>query len=144
MTPENQVVNSIVEWIRLQPRRGFVSIYYNGTMRGRKPGKWFVKGHSDLIGDWCGKALYIEVKAPGEKPDKDQLEFLEARRKTGAIAFWTDSVHHAIGILQGASALPGRLALDDKNGSAKRQAADLGNIDPEPRGALFVAGVESD
>lgn len=46
-----------------------------------------------------GKAFYIEVKLPGEKPRQDQEKFLEAMRKTGAIAGCAHSVEEALEIV---------------------------------------------
>ena len=58
-------------------------------------------GESDIMGHRCadGKAFYIEVKLPGEKPRQDQLDFLEAMRKTGAIAGWCTSIKEALEIV---------------------------------------------
>lgn len=47
-----------------------------------------------------GKALYIEVKLPGEKPRPDQEKFLEAMRKTGAIAGCAHSVEEALALVK--------------------------------------------
>ncbi len=48
-----------------------------------------------------GMAFYVEIKLPGEKPRKDQLEFLEAMRNSGAIAGWATSIPEAIEIVFG-------------------------------------------
>lgn len=53
-----------------------------------------IRGHR--ISD--GRALYIEVKLPGEKPRADQVKFLEAMRETGAIAGVAHSVEEALEI----------------------------------------------
>lgn len=60
-----------------------------------------VHGESDIMGHRVsdGKAIYIEVKLPGEKPRKDQEKFLEAMRKTGAIAGCAHSVEEALEIV---------------------------------------------
>lgn len=59
------------------------------------------KGESDVWGHRCsdGKAFYIEVKQPGEEPRPDQYAFLEAMRRTGAIAGWCTSVEGALKIV---------------------------------------------
>ena len=60
------------------------------------------KGDSDIRGHRPdGKAFYVEVKLPGEKPRKEQLNFLEAMRKSGAIAGWATSIPEAIKIVFG-------------------------------------------
>ena len=55
-------------------------------------------GFSDLVGviPGTGRAIFIEVKAPGNKPTALQLEFLERRRAEGAVAFWADGVDSAL------------------------------------------------
>ena len=57
-------------------------------------------GEADIWGHRCsdGKALYIEVKLPGEEPRDDQKKFLNAMRKTGAIAGCAHSVEEALKI----------------------------------------------
>lgn len=60
-------------------------------------------GQSDVWGHRPddGKAFYVEVKLPGEKPRKDQLDFIEAMKATGAIAGWCTSIKEAIEIVFG-------------------------------------------
>lgn len=58
-------------------------------------------GEADIWGVRApdGKAIFIEVKVPGETPRKKQIDFLAAMRKAGAIAGWCDSVQGAIDIV---------------------------------------------
>ena len=58
-------------------------------------------GESDIMGHRCsdGKAIYIEVKLPGENPREDQRKFLDAMLKTGAIAGVAHSVEEALEIV---------------------------------------------
>ena len=60
------------------------------------------KGESDIWGHRCadGKAFYIEVKLPGETPRQNQLNFIEAMKKTGAIAGWCTSVNEALRLVE--------------------------------------------
>ena len=59
-------------------------------------------GQSDIWGHRPdGKAFYIEVKLPGEKPRQDQQNFIAAMQNTGAIAGWCTSVEDAIKIVFG-------------------------------------------
>ena len=67
---------------------------YGGTVRVGTPGEADIYGH-----DPNGRAFYIEVKLPGEKPRKNQLQFLEAMRNSGAIAGWCTSVEEALDIV---------------------------------------------
>ena len=58
-------------------------------------------GESDIWGHRPdGKAFYIEVKLPGEYPRQNQLKFLEAMKRTGAIAGWCTSVEGALRIVE--------------------------------------------
>ena len=58
-------------------------------------------GESDIFGHRIsdGKALYIEVKLPGEQPRQDQEKFLNAMRAAGAIAGCAHSVEEALSIV---------------------------------------------
>ena len=60
-------------------------------------------GESDIWGVRSpdGKAFFIEVKLPGEKPRQNQLDFIEAMKKTGAIAGWCTSIPEALSIVFG-------------------------------------------
>lgn len=59
-------------------------------------------GESDITGHRMsdGRALYIEVKLPGEHPRPDQKKFLDAMAKTGAIAGVAHSVEEALEIVK--------------------------------------------
>ena len=58
-------------------------------------------GESDIYGHRKdGKAFYLEVKLPGEKPRKNQIYFIEAMYRSGAIAGWCTSVEDAIRIVE--------------------------------------------
>ena len=59
-----------------------------------------VPGESDIWGHRPdGRAFYIEVKLPGEEPRQNQLDFIEAMKKSGAIAGWCTSVEEALKIV---------------------------------------------
>ena len=54
-------------------------------------------GFPDLLGVIPGgRALFVEVKRPGNKPTDLQTRFLESFRLKGAVAFWADSVESAL------------------------------------------------
>lgn len=59
-------------------------------------------GESDIMGHRIvdGKALYIEVKLPGESPRPDQQKFLNAMTCAGAIAGCAHSVEEALDIVR--------------------------------------------
>lgn len=68
---------------------------YGGIVRVGQHGESDIMGHR--ISD--GKAIYIEVKLPGEQPRPDQKKFLDAMIKTGAIAGCAHSVEEALEIV---------------------------------------------
>lgn len=69
---------------------------YGGTVNVGHHGESDIMGHR--ISD--GKALYIEVKLPGEHPREDQKKFLKAMANTGAIAGVAHSVEEALSLVQ--------------------------------------------
>ena len=69
---------------------------YGGVVRVGQHGESDIMGHR--ISD--GRAIYIEVKLPGEKPRPDQQKFLDAMRNTGAISGCAHSVEEALRIVE--------------------------------------------
>ena len=59
-------------------------------------------GESDITGHRIsdGRAIYIEVKLPGEHPRPDQEKFLQAMANTGAITGVAHSVEEALEIVK--------------------------------------------
>jgi hypothetical protein len=89
-----------------------VALCENGCVaRNHTVGQFFTKyggivnigqrGESDIFGHRIsdGKAIYIEVKLPGETPRQDQEKFLNAMRAAGAIAGCAHSVEEALAIV---------------------------------------------
>ena len=70
---------------------------YGGRVTIGKEGEADVWGHRPTD----GKAFYIEVKLPGEKPRKNQIDFIQAMRETGATAGWATSIPEALQIVFG-------------------------------------------
>lgn len=68
---------------------------YGGIVHIGKHGESDIMGHR--ISD--GRALYIEVKLPGEKPREDQQQFLDAMSRTGAISGVAHSVEEALSLV---------------------------------------------
>lgn len=102
MNPETKLQNQII-----------VALCENGCVaRNHTVGQFYTKyggivnignhGESDIMGHRIsdGKALYIEVKLPGESPRPDQKKFLEAMRKTGAISGVAHSIEEALDIVK--------------------------------------------
>ena len=93
--------------------RIIVALCKNGCVaRNHTVGQFFTKygtlvnighhGESDIMGHRIsdGKAIYIEVKLPGEEPREDQQRFLEAMAAAGAIAGCAHSVKEAIELVK--------------------------------------------
>ena len=100
INPETKLQNQII-----------VALCQNGCVaRNHTVGQFFTKyggivnvgrhGESDIMGHRIsdGKAIYIEVKLPGEHPREDQQKFLDAMKRTGAIAGCAHSVEEALEI----------------------------------------------
>ena len=101
MNPETILQNKII-----------VALCSNGCIaRNHTVGQFYTKyggvvnigshGEADIWGHRIsdGKALYIEVKLPGEHPREDQRKFLEAMSATGALAGVAHSVEEALNIV---------------------------------------------
>ena len=71
--------------------------------RDGRPVRIGIPGQSDLCGHRPvdGRAWYIEVKKPGEKPRENQERFLRQMRDSGALAGVAHSVEEAVGIVFG-------------------------------------------
>ena len=102
MNPETILQNQII-----------VALCKNGCVaRNHTVGQFYTKygglirvgqhGESDIMGHRIsdGRAIYIEVKLPGEHPRDDQKKFLEAMRNTGAIAGCAHSIEEALEIVK--------------------------------------------
>ena len=77
--------------------RANAGVYYDN--RGNRVTIGF-PGLSDLIGCTAdGKFFAIEVKQPGQKPRQNQMDFLTAMRRKGALAGWCDSLDGALQII---------------------------------------------
>lgn len=101
INPETKLQNQII-----------VALCKNGCVaRNHTVGQFFTKyggivnvgrhGESDIMGHRVsdGRAIYIEVKLPGEHPREDQQKFLDAMTATGAIAGCAHSVEEALEIV---------------------------------------------
>ena len=102
MNPETILQNEII-----------VALCENGCVaRNHTVGQFYTKyggtvnighhGEADIHGHRCsdGRAIYIEVKLPGEHPREDQKKFLRAMANTGAIAGVAHSVEEALAIVK--------------------------------------------
>ena len=102
MNPETKLQNEII-----------AALCQNGCVaRNHTVGQFYTKygaivnignhGEADIFGHRIsdGKALYIEVKLPGESPRQDQARFLMAMRMAGAMAGCAHSVEEALEIVK--------------------------------------------
>ena len=103
-TPERLVQRAIQDAFRLHYQVALVHVdsgaagMRQGQARGAGGYSATPAGFPDLVGvvPPSGRAIYIEVKAPGCKPTELQLRMLAALAAKGAIAFWADSVASAL------------------------------------------------
>lgn len=100
MEPETILQNRIIVELN---RNGYYAVNhtvgqfltkYGSTVRVGVPGEADIWGVTPQ-----GRAFFIEVKLPGQKPRQNQLDFLEAMRKQNAIAGWCTSVKEAMEIV---------------------------------------------
>lgn len=90
--------------VELSRRGCFVQRTNSATLytKDGRPVRIGLPGQSDLCGHRPdGRAFYIEVKRPGQKPRKNQKDFLEAMRNTGALAGVAHSVEEAVAVVFG-------------------------------------------
>ena len=91
--------------IELSRRGCFVQRTNSATLytKDGRPVRIGIPGQSDLCGHrpGDGRAWYIEVKRPGEKPRENQERFLRQMRDSGALAGVAHSVEEAVGIVFG-------------------------------------------
>jgi len=75
--------------------RANVGLFFTADGRPVKTG--LPKGFSDLFGhrQWDCRAFYLEVKTPKGRPSPEQLAFIAAMKKRGAIAAIVRSVEDA-------------------------------------------------
>lgn len=92
---EGQVLTAVLAYLNL---RGVVAVRVNGGLLGRADGgrmrcNFATRGTcSDLLGVYRGRFLALEVKRPGGRPTRGQVEFLQAVRAAGGVAAVVDSV----------------------------------------------------
>ena len=93
-TSEAPIQKACLEW--LNTLRG-VKAYRNAKGGIRKSGRVIfmgikAPGSSDIFVNFKGRFLVVEVKRPGEKPSKDQDDFIAETEAQGGVGLWCDSV----------------------------------------------------
>lgn len=103
MNPETALQNKII--VALCERGCYATNHTVGDFFTKYGGRVSVgiPGESDIWGVLPphGRAFFLEVKLPGQKPRKNQLDFIEAMKNTGAIAGWCTSIPEALNIVFG-------------------------------------------
>lgn len=100
MNPETVIQNKIR--VALSERgcvvhRCNTGLYYSKDGRPVQCGE---VGHSDLYGHRPdGRAFYLEVKTPVGRARPEQINFIEAMYRTGAIAAFVRSVEDAVEVV---------------------------------------------
>lgn len=75
-------------------------IFYTKDGRTVKIGE---KGHSDLYGHRPdGRAFYLEIKTPAGQASQEQIDFIEAMYRSGAVAGFARTVEGALQVVMGA------------------------------------------
>ena len=106
--PEKAIQRAIQDAFRLKHRIALIHVdsgsagMRQGQGRGMGGYSSTPAGFPDLVGvvPPSGRAIYIEVKAPGGKPTNAQVSMLALLAAKGAIAFWADSVTSALAQFQ--------------------------------------------
>ncbi len=102
MNPETRLQNEIIAalckngCIAWNHTVGQFYTKYGAVVNIGHHGEADIRGHR--ISD--GRALYIEVKLPGEQPRDDQRKFIKAMTATGALAGCAHSVEEALEIVK--------------------------------------------
>jgi hypothetical protein len=106
--PEQKIKLEILEWIEAHSEHGIawihtsVGIWDQEKQIYRKNNSRFQwNGVSDIEGIWCGKPLYIEVKAASNRLSADQQEFIGIVSEYGAITIIAYSLRDAVSELLG-------------------------------------------
>lgn len=97
---ESKIQTQIMTMLDFHQGVAWAYVTSTGTYKGLKGGRPIrigITGMPDIIGQSInGQMIGIEVKKPGEKPSKEQFDFIEMMNKNGGLAFWTDSMMDAM------------------------------------------------
>ena len=109
--PEQQIHRAVVEHLKLRPAPGLVWFHvaqsnYAKNAKGIaiqaaiNKGLGVRKGVSDLILFRRGHFYALELKAPGNTPTEEQLQFLDDVKDAGGFSAWTPGLDRALKILE--------------------------------------------
>lgn len=82
---ETQRTGDVLEWMNAQPRTYAMK---------KHTGVYGESGHPDIFGCRAGRMVLVEMKRPGEKPTKQQMQRLRDWQKAGAAVCWAFDVEH--------------------------------------------------
>lgn len=99
---ESQIKNQICQYLEL------IGVFFWIQSAGKIPGRinrsrFIRNGVSDILGVIYGRMLAIEVKKPGGRASKEQMEFIANVNAEGGIAFLAYSLEDVISKLKAIS-----------------------------------------
>jgi hypothetical protein len=104
---EQNMQLAVVEHLRIRGVPGLLywhtpqGAHYSSRVQGAiMKGLGTMPGVSDLLLLYMRRFYALELKAPGEKPDKNQMAFLEAFWRHGGYAEYADNLDRAIEVLE--------------------------------------------
>ena len=97
---QNQIITALCEHGCFAVNHTVGDFYtkYGGRVKVGTPGEADIWGCTPT-----GRALFIEVKLPGEKPRQNQKDFIDAMLRQGAIAGVAHSVEEALWLISSAN-----------------------------------------
>lgn len=102
---ESDIQSDIMIALGEHPLVAWCYVTTTGTFKGLKGGAKYkigIPGMPDIMGQLVnGSVLGIEVKKPGEKPTKEQNDFLIMIANNYGVSGWADCVNDAINIIEG-------------------------------------------
>jgi hypothetical protein len=92
---ETDITKECISWLKAQPET-YARKLHTGPMSGETK-------HPDIDGCTRGRSIKIEMKRPGEKPDRGQMARLLQWRAAGALVGWATSVEEVRAIFANAA-----------------------------------------
>lgn len=114
-SPEAKIQHAVVKHLKAHGAPGLLFFHVpNGGKRSLLEAVNFKRmgvrpGVADLIFLFCGRFYAMELKAPGNRPTPEQLEFLSAVQEAGGYTANPDSLDRALKCLRAWGMLRGRL-----------------------------------
>ena len=98
---ESTIQHDVLDYLNRFPgwfiwRQGGHAVYDPIRRVFRKPGKFEMKGRSDLVGTYKGKIICLEIKTPEGRISPDQAVFLKKIKDLGGYAWILRSLTEAV------------------------------------------------